>query len=745
MKNMCKTLIAVVLAAVIAITIPLNAFAASSSAKYISEIKISYGKNLDEAKKWLTNQGYEVLDADLNEEADSAFVSARAVCLGYKTTNKADEAITDLKVMNMKGNYSFNAYEMVLDQQAEQIKTFVAQLTASLNEYRENYEKGLYKAVAAHDLLDKILDDDTNKTMGELLLNKTVQELGDEEYNKMSDTEKANHADMVKILMQGNSTTTLSIEQYLCIASDTASDSFVDRLVKLNCYDDFESEYADSHNITDGTKLEKSLAADYDDTAISISNSIAALKELLAEYTQSEMKDETNEETIANYFKENAKEADYLLFCSARNLYIVLSSLEYEDGTLYDFFTDDDYDFTGEDRYMLYPLVSVLSDGQRACIEYVSLAQLFENGMMDNDGWKQNYDKIKEGVIDKSPVVSAYAGINREIFNGGVALTNKAKQLNDSSNNNVMDECILDSFTDTTYLFLAGFTVNAIVGAGCKIAANVLKNQISTIVSKGLQSRIYEDGIFFIEDLTASQVSNITEQIIEGTFTKKNVMATNFFETNTGKMNSLSGKINALNCIGNVACILMLIFATFTLASAWKDIQNYYHTDKTPIPAYMVDEAVDKDGKTSYTYYEAATCNRVENGFVDDKSEALEDYGDLNGDIGKEWLALYSTKDSSAGNPIKAEFICQKGNKNMGNNTPLTMFGQMDPINLVDESYAFNDEFGGIYLSYAVGSSLTGSVLSSGTIAIIAVGAAAVIAIGTFLIIRKKKKTVKAD
>jgi len=738
MKKICKMLIAVILATVIAISVPLNAFAASTSVKYLSDIKISYGKTLDDAKKWLINQGYEVVDSNLNEKADSMLVSARAVCLGYKTTNNAEEAITDLKVMNMKGNYSFDEYEMVIEKQAEEIGVFVSQLTASLEEYRENYKNGLYKAVAAHDLLDKILDNDTNKTMGELLLNKTIQELSDGEYEAMTDEERLNHADMVKILMQGNSSATLSIEQYLCIASDTESDSFVDRLAELNCYDDFETDYARSNNITDGTKLEKSLAAAYDDTAIILADKIADFAEYLDVYTNSEMFGETDEEAITDYFDKNGKDGDYLLFCNARNLYLVLTEIEYEDGTLYDFLTSEDYDFTGEDRYMLYPFASVLSDGQRACAQYVSLSQLFDNGIMDNDAWKLNYDKIKTDIIDKSPVVSAYAGINREVFNGGVALTNKAKQLNESSDDNYMNNWVLDSFTDTTYLFLAGFAVNAVASIGCKIAAAVLKNQLRHAVQYG-SSSFYEIGSSFVTDsIDATEAAEITEELIKGCLSEEHVASVQFFNTN--KVYGLKNSVRICNCIGNVTCILMLIFASFTLASAWHDLRDYYHTDKTPIPVYMVDEAEDENGKTTYTYYSAVTCNRIEGGFTDEKSKILEDYGDLNGDIGKEWLALYYTKDATAGNPIKAEFLCQKGSNTAENKVPLTMFGEKNAINLVDEKYAFNDEFGGIYLFYAVGNPLTGSVLTSGNIAIIAVGTACVAALGVFLIVRKKKK-----
>lgn len=763
MSKKFTAIITLVLSITIALMAPLQAFAASAATAYISDIKISYGKNAEEAKSWLEGQGYKVIDADLNEEADSALSSSRAVYLGYKTTRKVSEAITDLKVMNMKGNYSFDAYEMVLKDKAAELEIFVSQLTASLEEYRENYKNGLYKAIAAHDLLDKIYDDDTDNTMGELLLNKTVQELGSEAYEALPEEEKANHADMVKILMQGNSSATLAIEQYLCMASDTSGDSFISRLSDFGCYDDFETSYAKEKGISDGNALEKALEAEYDDTAIALASGVEAFRANLAVYTESEMFGEENEDTIIAYFNENGKDGDYILFCNARNLYYALTATEFEDGNLYEFFTTDDYDLVDEDRYMIYPLVASLSAGQRASAEYVSLVQLFDNGILDNDGWKNTYDNLKTQVIDSAKTVSAYAGINRALFGSGVALTNAAKQLNDESTRSYVDYFLTDSISDATYFFLTGFAVTAIATIGSKIAAPILQNQISKIYNQSLASfesmtevvesavenaadsfiddasSIIDDASSIIDDFS-DEASSIIDDVLEESFTEYEGFGPSFCRTHVMRETRY-----ILNHIGNVCCIIMIIFAALTVASAWRDIYNFYHTDKTPIPAYMVDEATSENGTNSYTYYEAVTCNRLEKGFVDEKSKILEAFGDLNGDVGKEWVALYFTKDSSAGNPIKAEFLSVKGNASASGKIPLTMFGEKNAFNLVDERFAFNDEFGGIYLYYAVGSAaLTSSAISSGTLAIITVAAIVIGFIPAFLISKKKKSAKEA-
>ncbi|MCR4646549.1 MAG: hypothetical protein K5695_14270 [Oscillospiraceae bacterium] len=145
----------------------------------------------------------------------------RSVYLGYKTTDKASEAITDMKIMNMNGGYS---YEAVLAEIRKEKEQFLSNMQLALDEYRENYKKGAVKAKVAHDNLNKFYDDDTGKYMGDLLLN-TIKTEDKAAWEK----DHASHADMVTILMQGNSTVVSEIMQNLAFASDTADNSWIDR------------------------------------------------------------------------------------------------------------------------------------------------------------------------------------------------------------------------------------------------------------------------------------------------------------------------------------------------------------------------------------------------------------------------------------------------------------------------------------------------------------------------------------
>ena len=155
----------------------------------------------------------------------------------------------------------------------------------------------------------------------------------------------------------------------------------------------------------------------------------------------------------------------------------------------------------------------------------------------------------------------------------------------------------------------------------------------------------------------------------------------------------------------------------------------------------------------------------------------------MNGDVGKQWLALYTTKDKAAGEPITADLIAQKGSSKMptDKNTGIRMFGKTDTVNIVSTEFGYNDKLDGLYTfgktekaddqskveptsattdsstaeSSAADSSskaaakeesssedenkATGSVVGTGTMALSCVVSAAVGALIAFFLVRKKK------
>ena len=163
-KRVLKTLCNKALAVTVGAAMMMQAYgptiaSAAEDTQYISEVYLSYGKDDASAKKWLEDNGYTVVDQNLNENAEGggavlSFLKIgsekRSVYLGYQTTTNSDEAITDMRVMNMNGEYSYEAYEKLLEDKKLEINAFIDNVKTALKEYRENYK--------AKKLVDKIDD-----------------------------------------------------------------------------------------------------------------------------------------------------------------------------------------------------------------------------------------------------------------------------------------------------------------------------------------------------------------------------------------------------------------------------------------------------------------------------------------------------------------------------------------------------------------------------------------------------------
>ncbi len=146
--------------------------------------------------------------------------------------------------------------------------------------------------------------------------------------------------------------------------------------------------------------------------------------------------------------------------------------------------------------------------------------------------------------------------------------------------------------------------------------------------------------------------------------------------------------------------IVGFAMAVYSGYRAWDEMNEYYHTEMLPIPKMMVDRGTNEIGDSCYIYYNCVPCNRASVGMAND---TLGDCGDLNGDVMKQWLALYTTKDVHAGNPIPAKFEVKVGTTDLPvGYLPLTFFGFGSAVNMVDEDYVYNNTIGGLYLYYQV-------------------------------------------
>ncbi len=740
LKKTFKAALSLVLAMVLTFSTCANVLAASNKSTYIKDVVLSYGKTADEAKAWLTENGYEILDYDLNEGADDTFSTARAVYLGYTTTNDAEEAITDMRLMNMKGGYSVQDYQMLLEDQKANIKLFMDNFIVAINEYRANYKAGQGRAVAAHDMLNLLYDDDSQQYMGDALLNKIKEEYTDEEWSALSEDEQAKVADMTTILMQANSDAVLTIEQTLATATDTGDTLWIDRYESAGSYDDMLDAIMEEKNLS-VNEAEKALAAEYDEDAKTIAAQFETYKDYLEKYTNSDISFENTEAEIEAYQAEHA-DFDQVNWFAAGTQYELISRLMNDGISLYELVTSEDYDVKGADSYLLYPLVSCLTEGQRACLEFLPMYQVVALGINNDAAAEEGMESLTDELTEKLKT-SIYDGVDRTIFGGDVALTNEAIRLQAATGKNAVDTG-WDHISGASIALYASFAVSLAMTVGAWVAnAHFYNLQVE-----------YSSMAYNIGAAKAAVADNV-EKIAAGGATMDQINTYNQAAMDARDAVRVGARAQGWATFFKYAGIAMtcisVVLIGLSLWSTYNDLKDYYNAEFTPIPMHMVDENTNDSGEKVYTYYDAVKCNRVEAGFVTDANKLLGDYGDINGDVGRQWVALYTTKDKAAGDPITSVPVVQYKSSDIPkeSSTALSMFGENVAQNLTNEQlgYTYDDDMGGIYMFYNVDeSAFAGSVFSDSSYILISVAAAAVIGVAAFFAGAgvQKKKTQEA-
>ena len=592
---------------------------------YISEMKLGEGITAEDAQKSLTDEGYFILEkdgkpVDLNEGSTSkSFVyegpKDAHVYLGYKTTTNPDDAITDMAVMNMKGGYDFQEYEMIIQNNLDtKIKPFLDQFIDTIREYRENYAKpeksvNHTKADMVRQLLNRYTDDDTDGSpIGDLLLNETKYEMGDEAYKALSSAEKKKHADILTMLLQGNLMGISMIEKYLARAADSSDDTWIDRFEKTSLeglYEEMEKENPDA---TKGD-IEKKLDKKYNDAAKQILASWSEYSEIAQNYEDKQDELIAESEEIGDRLNEINNEADYEKLdeeqrdevdreilklqdeileqqqdAIAVGVSAQVQEKETDDMNMRDFFSQPEETFKGEGIRKLYPMIASLSKGQIAGLQFLSVADLLDAGLNNVANLKKNTDKIEE-----IPISSIYEGVNREIFDSGkVALTNDALRQKAMAN---PDEKLIDSFIFTTIFGVAALA-SGITSLGLFLRSQSLVKELN-VLGEGGQKWFKHTGSWY-----SKNSSSLTA--VEGA-------------------ESMAETVGRLRVGSFILCGAFVALAAFNIYISWIELKYYYHVDFTPIPKYIVDETdittINDKGEKEFlrnetAYYRVVECNR---------------------------------------------------------------------------------------------------------------------------------------
>ena len=715
-RSICAA-VAAAMSAVMIMLPPMQVMAAETNpvtaAEYISEVRIGVGKTMEEAEQSL--QGYTILkngdsNADLNEKAGGGMGSQgeRVVLLGYKTTTDRSDAVTDLAVMNMKGGYDVKEYEALMEKQMkEQIIPFVESFKAAIEEYRENYDSDIeankQRAQYIHDALNKFIDDDTGKGLGDLLLKETKYEMGDKAYNKLSDKEKKEHADILTIIAQSNGKATLMMENLITRAADTEENTWLDRFAGTT-YEDM----LDSADMTP-SEAKSEIARLYDDDAEKVIGMWDEFSEELSGYDEAvktvekydesaykaaydamtKLDENTSEEDSIRIMNEYADQQVRMNDAMYKSRIIAvhdkLDEIGYADGTMLDFFSRNSDEI---DNTEIYPLVASLSDGQRSGLDFVSLQELMVIGLTTGESYTDT-------SLDNLEETSLYDGVDRAIYEkGGVALTSEAERKKKAQMQTEEENSFLSPWT------IAGMTITAASFAAFTASAISWAKNASKL--KSIKAQIDLD---FIELEMAYGRNMNNRKIAWGV---NDVYANNpELKTQFDLYTSKTSLAKSLSIGFGVAMIALALVTTYL---SYRDMQAYYNVDFTPIPHYMVDEkditAYNAKGekiviKNQSAYYKAVECNRTSG---DEKFKDIGNCADLNGDVGKQWLALYAVKNEAMAPIIADSLIAVINNTDLpaGYTTGIHMFGSDSAFNLNDSRYVWDGNASKVFVYFNV-------------------------------------------
>ena len=803
MKRMASSLLAVFLAVLMGVLPTVRVFAAETgSPDYISEVKIFMGDYSSAAAEGYTllKNGNDPVDLNKNAGGGLGSKGEKAVYLGYKTTNNKNEAITDLALMNMKGGYRTQDYESLMnDQMNIQIVPLVDGLLSAIEEYRENYESdntlNSKRAQFVHDALNKLTDDDCGGMgLGDLFLNETVYEMAKPRFDALSaeeksktslyevnlkvrdelpEAEKNKHADILTIVAQSNGNATLIIENLITRGADTNDDLWLERFAGIT-YDKLIDATGEPP-----TDAEKTLAKLYDDRAHEILDMWADFREHLENYekaaavlekaakkdpsgdvrTVEELDfEKSDEEAVAKaaeasveiqYSAEELANASADVFCRE-----FLETLDYGDGTLLDFFLQPKEDIE-DDITVLYPLVASLTKGQLAGLEFITLQDLVMFGSTDEDGYR-------EAAIAGLEPTSVYLGVDRAIYEkGGVALTSDAIRADVMMEPTPEQSIALHIWSGVAItLTLAGTaafigstvvrnsTDKAIVAynASVKKLADYIAAKTTTVnMMKVKLVSLRQKGMTELAKTQSENIASYTKNIEKA---QKSLEYDTEFVERLQARSTMCGRMRIGAAVFTVA---MVAISAFLVYLDWQEMKDFYKVAFTPMPRYIVEEkdliGYNKKGekvilKNQSAYYKLAECNRAAS---DEFYSVLGTGADMNGDVGRQWLALYAVKKELM-EPILAsslKVVSDGTQLPAGYETGVHMFGSDAAFNLNSSLYDWNNDAPGIYIIFQTEETSANSAGTLFTVGTMALSGGAGLALGsvvTALVMKKKKK-----
>ena len=747
MKHSIKAL-SLVLALVLAAVMPMQAFAASGGTRYISEVVTVAAGSPDEARTKLKDAGYIPVDGNLNSTLKTG------VYLGYKETENRAEAITDIAAMNMLGKFSYSDYKQIMEDYQESIEKVVADIETFIEEYRQGCDNELKNAALARTALNLFKDEDSGKLMGEYFYDYDFSE----EANKT----------LTDMLMQASDEIVMSMIRVLSFAGDPDDTTLVSRMSQVGpnglakkyeksfpTHAAFEAEMAKRYGAVADT-LYKDWNYFYEylleiekNVAVTDGQGSIKLKDGAFDATQPEALDTTGltEEQVGvlEQLDEQAQIPEVIDSTTDFGFYTLLFSTKYGSGTLLDFFKRPSAEV---DKSELYVLADCMSDGQKKQVDFVGIREILQSafsGEEEPEGDVSEAVGQYEELTEEVEPISIYTGVDRSVFEDGVAFTSSAVNHEVTADQSWLEKLGGIVTFDSSYwnpvtvtCWAATCAMPAIAIAATMVRKSALKKlPEATAKFEAAQKEYFEQFQKYMDrwdggNPTLSEAENMAgfEEMFPRYGRRYDLYKSRYDSVQRTIKFSMAIKVASL-----VLLVVALGYNIYTLVDYFKQEKPVEEN----IPHHIMGTAMTAYGE-DYVYYQTVKT-------LDGKAADMNNH---EADAATGWLVLYTTRDANAGDPICADDIKIKiGSKEFGETASFAhMFNETAAVNLTDALYTGKeDKAGGTYVIFKreAASAYAGSAISGGVAAIIATLSLIVGAAGGSIVtaaVSKKKKRV---
>ena len=635
--KLLKVLISMILVVTMCMTMMMPA-SAGRVTYYLSDLKMAEAATEDEAKKMLTDAGFTVLDKNLNPGGD------KAVYLGYKKSKNVDDAITDVKVMNMKGGFNVSDYETIFEEAMDTYSSEVNNIRIAANEFAANYKAGKKEALNAYRQLNYYYvenDKGVKTNMGDYMLNFPTE-------NK----------DFADILLKGNPNILDNIRILLSMGVADGGD-LIER-------------------ITAATKDEEVYTkAKYFDDAKELAGKIQQLKEMLAD-AQAEIAEIEADTKMTQEEKDLALVMPTYIVTLLGSFDLVLASIPYGETNYREYFENA----TDVDYKLLYPFVEAMTEGQRAMAVSGQLhSVLVYNAVEMSD--EELEAKLKETEEGLEPL-SVYLGTDMNLLEGAVAVTSDALR-EEAASGNSWFACFTGNMAgDITISSLVGVGGVALIGT----SLHFLKKAIANTNWSPADLEALNEYTFALDH--EKQLYDIVSKGFNSDATEKSANYIKSFEKSIKDLNakhSVPTSTVVLTSLGIAAGIAMIAFSIYSIVR----IVDKYNPSYTKIPSNMVDTVSTANGNRFINY-------TVVNSLYQDGDKTAEKPGDTNGYDGNQWNAIYYTKSFEAGKCMTSTGYFIDSAENFGKYTPVAAFGTKNCYDL--NSFNDNENTENIFIAF---------------------------------------------